>query len=269
MVRGTRHLSVLGPRSARLVDLIFCRLRRGEGRRLAAEASSFSPPVVLEVSVERLDVALVLAEGVREIGVASPVAAGALGVRVLVLCVVRARAIELPLAPTLGYAFFVGCDRRELGCGRPDEGRRRGRVARVARPRYRRRVGRRRPDEGLRRGRVARIARPRYRRRVGRVLYYGRRNCEPQGYPYKDVSHLQLTMPRFARRSPYSASTATKPTHLGLRPTRRPHPRVTMFPPSARKAERPGKESATTSAPECPQGRASWKGKRGDMWIPY
>ena len=56
---------------ARLVDLPFCRLRRGEGRRLASEASSFSPPVALEVSVERLDVALVLAEGVREIGVAS------------------------------------------------------------------------------------------------------------------------------------------------------------------------------------------------------
>ena len=57
------------------MDLPFCSLRRGEGRRLAAEASSFSPPVALEVSVERLDVALVLAaEGVLEIGVASPVA---------------------------------------------------------------------------------------------------------------------------------------------------------------------------------------------------
>jgi len=73
--------------------------------------------VALEVSVERLDVALVLAEGVREIGVASPVARGALGVRVLVLGVarVRARAIELPLAPTLRHAFLVGCDWRELG----------------------------------------------------------------------------------------------------------------------------------------------------------
>ena len=97
------------------MDLPFCSLRRGEGRRLAAEASSFSPPVALEVSVERLDVALVLAEGVREIGVASPVARGALGVRVLVLGVVRARAIELPLAPTCRHAFLVGCDWRELG----------------------------------------------------------------------------------------------------------------------------------------------------------
>ena len=97
------------------MDLPFCSLRRGEGRRLAAEASSFSPPVALEVSVERLDVALVLAEGVREIGVASPVARGALGVRVLVLGVARARAIELPLAPTLRHAFLVGCDWRELG----------------------------------------------------------------------------------------------------------------------------------------------------------
>jgi hypothetical protein len=99
------------------VDLPFCSLRRGEGRRLAAEASSFSPPVALEVSVERLDVALVLAEGVREIGVASPVARGALGVRVLVLGVarVRARAFEFPLAPTLRHAFLVGCDWRELG----------------------------------------------------------------------------------------------------------------------------------------------------------
>ena len=89
----------------------------GEGRRLAAEASSFSPPVALEVSVERLDVTLVLAEGVREIGVASPVARGALGVRVLVLGVarVRARAFEFPLAPTLRHAFLVGCDWRELG----------------------------------------------------------------------------------------------------------------------------------------------------------
>ena len=49
------------------MDLPFCSLRPGEGRRLAAEASSFSPPVALEVSVERLDVALVLAEEVREI----------------------------------------------------------------------------------------------------------------------------------------------------------------------------------------------------------
>ena len=68
-----------------------------------------------------MDVALVLAEEVREIGVASPVAAGALGVRVLVrLCVVRARAIELPLAPTLRHAFLVGCDWRELGRRRVD-----------------------------------------------------------------------------------------------------------------------------------------------------
>ena len=64
-----------------------------------------------------MDVALVLAEGVREIGVASPVARGALGVRVLVLGVarVRARAFEFPLAPTLRHAFLVGCDWRELG----------------------------------------------------------------------------------------------------------------------------------------------------------
>ena len=67
-----------------------------------------------------MDVALVLAEGVREIGVASPVARGALGVRVLVLGVVRARAIELPLAPTLRHAFLVGCDWRELGRRRVD-----------------------------------------------------------------------------------------------------------------------------------------------------
>ena len=52
-----------------------------------------------------MDVALVLAEGVREIGVASPVARGALGVRVL------------PLASVSYYAFFVGC-RRVEGVGR-------------------------------------------------------------------------------------------------------------------------------------------------------
>ena len=47
---------------------------RREGRRLAVEAPALLAPVLLEVAVERLDVALVLAEVVREIGVASPVA---------------------------------------------------------------------------------------------------------------------------------------------------------------------------------------------------
>ena len=65
-----------------IVDLPLCRLRRGEGRRLAAEAPALPSAVVAEVVVERSDVALVLAEGVREIGVAPPVARGALGVRV-------------------------------------------------------------------------------------------------------------------------------------------------------------------------------------------
>ena len=37
-----------------------------------AEAPALLAPVFLEVAVERLDVALVLAEVVREIGVASP-----------------------------------------------------------------------------------------------------------------------------------------------------------------------------------------------------
>ena len=77
------------------------RLRRREGRRLAAEASAFLATVVAEVVVERVDVApALLAEVVREIGVAPPVARGALGVRVLALGVARARAIELPLAPS-------------------------------------------------------------------------------------------------------------------------------------------------------------------------
>ena len=64
--------------------------------------------MVAEVVVERADVALVLAEGVREIGVAPPVARGALGVRVLALGVARARAIELPLAPSSSDAFLRG-----------------------------------------------------------------------------------------------------------------------------------------------------------------
>ena len=60
------------------------RLRRREGRRLATEAPAFLAPVVAEVVVERVDVApALLAEVVREIGVAPPVARGALGVRVL------------------------------------------------------------------------------------------------------------------------------------------------------------------------------------------
>ena len=79
------------------VPIPLCRLRRGEGRRLAAEAPALPSAVVAEVVVERSDVALVLAEGVREVGVAPPVARGALGVRVLALGVARARAIELPL----------------------------------------------------------------------------------------------------------------------------------------------------------------------------
>ena len=88
------------------------RLRRREGRRLATEAPAFLAPVVAEVVVERVDVApALLAEVVREIGVAPPVARGALGVRVL------------PLA-SVSYAFFVGCRRVEgVGCvryGRPN-----------------------------------------------------------------------------------------------------------------------------------------------------
>ena len=59
------------------------RLRRREGRRLATKAAAFLAPVVAEVVVERVDVApALLAEVVREIGVAPPVARGALGVRV-------------------------------------------------------------------------------------------------------------------------------------------------------------------------------------------
>ena len=62
------------------------RLRRREGRRLATEAPAFLAPVVAEVVMERVDVApALLAEVVREIGVAPPVARGALGVRVLAL----------------------------------------------------------------------------------------------------------------------------------------------------------------------------------------
>jgi hypothetical protein len=85
-----------GSRSRRLC-LPPRRLRRGEGRRLAAEAPALPSAVVAEVVVERVDVAPTLlatpsaAEGVREIGVAPPVARGALGVRV-------------PAS-----AFFVGC----------------------------------------------------------------------------------------------------------------------------------------------------------------
>ena len=71
-----------------------CRLRRGEGRRLAAEAPTLPSAVVAEVVVERSDVALVLAEGVREIGVAPPVARGALGVRVLPLAPFVRRRVE-------------------------------------------------------------------------------------------------------------------------------------------------------------------------------
>ena len=114
------------------------RLRRGEGRRLATEAPAFLAPVVAEVVVERVDVApALLAEVVREIGVAPPVARGALGVRVLALGVARARAIELPLAPSSSDAFLtetlaraclkmdgievgppagVGCDYRHKRC---------------------------------------------------------------------------------------------------------------------------------------------------------
>ena len=86
------------------------RLRRREGRRLATEAPAFLAPVVAEVVMKRVDVApALLAEVVREIGVAPPVARGALGVRVLALGVARARAIELPLAPSSSDAFLVGC----------------------------------------------------------------------------------------------------------------------------------------------------------------
>ena len=78
------------------------RLRRREGRRLATEAPAFLAPVVAEVVVERVDVAsALLAEVVREIGVAPPVARGALGVRVLPVSV----------------SYFVGC-RRVEGVGR-------------------------------------------------------------------------------------------------------------------------------------------------------
>ena len=48
----------------------------GAARR---SAPALLAPVFLEVAVERLDVALVLAEVVREIGVASPVARRVLG----------------------------------------------------------------------------------------------------------------------------------------------------------------------------------------------
>ena len=87
----------------------FCRLRRGEGGRLAAEAPALPSAVVAEVVVERADVALVLAEGVREIGVAPPVARGALGVRVLPLAPFVCRRVE-----------GVGRDRRPVLYGRRD-----------------------------------------------------------------------------------------------------------------------------------------------------
>ena len=92
---------------ARLVDLPLCSLRRGEGRRLAAEAPALPSAVVAEVVVELSDVALVLAEGVREVGVAPPVARGALGVRVLPVSV----------------SYFGGC-RRVEGVGSVLYGRR-------------------------------------------------------------------------------------------------------------------------------------------------
>ena len=62
-----------------------------------------------EVVVERADVALVLAEGVREVGVASPVARGALGVRVLPLAPFVCRRVE-----------GVGRDGRPVLYGRRD-----------------------------------------------------------------------------------------------------------------------------------------------------
>ena len=75
------------------LDLPLCRLRRGEGRRLAAEAPALPSAVVAEMVVERVNIASLLAEVVREIGVAPPVARGALGVRVLPVSV----------------RYFVGC----------------------------------------------------------------------------------------------------------------------------------------------------------------
>ena len=61
------------------------------------------------MAVERVDVAAVLAEGVREIGVAPPVARGALGVRVL------------PLAPFVRRRVEgVGRDSRPVLYGRRD-----------------------------------------------------------------------------------------------------------------------------------------------------
>ena len=90
----SRRLRLVPCPQARLVDLPLCRLRRGEGRRLAAEAPALPPAVVPEMVVELSDVALVLAEGVREIGVAPPVARGALGVRVFPLAPFVRRRVE-------------------------------------------------------------------------------------------------------------------------------------------------------------------------------